>query len=296
VKVADLSDAELERRAERLDRSLGIVRGALIGRYARAEKELSTLLPAKPVRPPAPKPRRDGPSTPAPRPPAPTRPRRKPTSLSPAEVRSLQKSLNRFTGRHLEGVAPLVVDGVKGHATARRVITVKYHLGYTGKPQRSATVKPELVRRMRHPRSPRYSKPAMLARAVARRSKQRKAAKASAAPRAGVATFDGRPVAAWLKPYLEWARAHGWRGTLTSGWRDPAYSEKLCLAMCGATSCPGKCAGRSSNHSGSARGSGAVDVSEYDQFGQLMRQCPFSPRIFNALGARDPVHFSASGR
>jgi hypothetical protein len=306
VKLTELSDAELERRVERLDRAIGAIRGVLIGRYARAEKELAELLPKeRPARPPAPSDRRDGPPAPKPRPrpPAPERPRprrpvppSKPTTLTADEVRRLQKGLNRFTERYMEGVGPLVVDGIKGHATARRIVTVKYHLGYGGKPQRSATVKPEFVRRMRHPRSPRYSNPAMLARAFARRIKQRKAARASAAPRNGVATFDGRPVAAWMKPYLDWARANGWKGTLNSGFRDPAYSEKLCISMCGAPSCPGRCAGRSSNHAGNSNPAGAIDVSDYVTFGQLMRRCPYSPRIFNALGARDPVHFSVSGR
>jgi hypothetical protein len=300
LKVTDLSDEELERRIERLDRAIGALRAVLIARYARAEKELVALLPkTKPEprkdpgrprqeRPPAPKPR------PAPRPR--TAPRPKPTTLSPDEVRRLQKGLNRFTERFMEGVGPIIVDGIKGHATARRIATVKYHLGYTGKAQRSATVKPEFVRRMRHPRSPRYSNPAMLTRAFARRAKQRKAAKASAAPRNGVAMFDGRPVAAWLKPYLDWARQNGWKGTLNSGFRDPAYSEKLCMSMCGAPSCPGRCAGRASNHAGNSNPAGAIDVSDYVTFGRLMRRCPYSPRIFNALGAQDPVHFSASGR
>lgn len=308
VKLKDVSDEELERRVERLDQAIGAIRAVLIARYARAEKELIQLLPKPPpVRPGAPerpirpeRPRQDRPPTPPPRPrPRPRRPGRppsKPTTLSPDEVRRLQKSLNRFTERHLDGVGPIIVDGIKGHATARRIVTVKYHLGYTGKAQRSATVKSEFVRRMRHPRSPRYSNPAMLARAIARRAKQRKAAKASAAPRSGVATFDGRPVAAWLKPYLDWARQNGWRGTLNSGFRDPAYSEKLCMSMCGAPSCPGRCAGRASNHAGSSNPAGAIDVSDYVTFAQLMRRCPYSPRIFNALGAQDPVHFSASGR
>jgi hypothetical protein len=286
-KVTDLSDEELERRVERLDQAIGAIRMVLISRYARAEKELVNLLPRRePDRPPAPKPR--------PRPPR--RPRPKPTTLSADEVRRLQKGLNRFTERFMEGVGPIIVDGIKGHATARRIATVKYHLGYTGKAQRSPTVKPEFVRRMRHPRSPRYSSPAMLTRAFARRAKQRKAARASAAPRNGVAMFDGRPVAAWLKPYLDWARQNGWKGTLNSGFRDPAYSEKLCISMCGAPSCPGRCAGRASNHAGSSNPSGAIDVSDYVTFGQLMRRCPYSPKIFNALGAQDPVHFSASGR
>ena len=311
LKVTDLSDEELERRVERLDQAIGAIRRVLIARYARAEKELIELLPkAEPrerrERPPQPKPRQERPSAPRPRPrpapqprPAPrrpTRPRPKPTTLSADEVRRLQKGLNRFTERFMEGVGPIIVDGIKGHATARRIATVKYHLGYTGKAQRSATVKPEFVRRMRHPRSPRYSNPAMLTRAFARRAKQRKAARASAAPRNGVAMFDGRPVAAWLKPYLDWARQNGWKGTLNSGFRDPAYSEKLCISMCGAPSCPGRCAGRASNHAGSSNPAGAIDVSDYVTFGQLMRRCPYSPKIFNALGAQDPVHFSASGR
>jgi hypothetical protein len=322
VKIADVSTEELEQRVERLDRAIGAVRAVLISRYARTEKELIQLLPrTEPVRPSEPKrpgeperprepeeprdrvrprpsrPRQDGPPPPKPRArPRPGRPPRRRTTLSPDEVRRLQKSLNRFTGKYLEGVGPIIVDGIKGHATARRIVTVKYHLGYTGQAQRSPTVKPEFVRRMRHPRSPRYSTPAMLTRAVARRAKQRKAAKASAAPRSGVATFDGRPVAAWLKPYLDWARQNGWKGTLNSGFRDPVYSEKLCMSMCGAPSCPGRCAGRASNHAGSSNPAGAIDVSDYVTFGQLMRRCPYSPRIFNALGAQDPVHFSASGR
>jgi hypothetical protein len=308
LKVTDLSDEELERRVERLDQAIGVVRKVLIARYARAEKELVELLPKEvprkePERPPTPKPRQERPPAPRERPPAPKpaprpprRPRPKPTTLSADEVRRLQKGLNRFTERYMEGVGPIIVDGIKGHATARRIVTVKYHLGYAGKAQRSATVKPEFVRRMRHPRSARYSTPAMLTRAFARRAKQRKAAKASAAPRNGVAMFDGRPVAAWLKPYLDWARQNGWKGTLNSGFRDPAYSEKLCMSMCGAPSCPGRCAGRASNHAGSSNPSGAIDVSDYVTFGQLMRRCPYSPRIFNALGAQDPVHFSASGR
>jgi hypothetical protein len=112
----------------------------------------------------------------------------------------------------------------------------------------------------------------------------------------GVAWYDGKQVAAWMVPYLDWARAHGWRGHLVSGWRDPVYSQRLCYAMCGRPSCPGRCAGLSSNHVGSVKPRGAVDVSDYGTFASLMRRCPYSPRIFNALGARDPVHFSASGR
>ncbi len=123
-----------------------------------------------------------------------------------------------------------------------------------------------------------------------KRANRRAAAKAK-----GVGRYDGVPVALWLIPYLDWAREHGWKGRLVSGWRDPNYSRSLCLRMCGAPSCPGRCAGLSSNHVGSASPRGAVDVTDYVTFGRLMERCPLQPRIYNALGARDPVHFSATG-
>jgi hypothetical protein len=103
--------------------------------------------------------------------------------------------------------------------------------------------------------------------------------------------FTGRPVRASLYPHLVWARQHGWRGVVTSGYRTPAYSQSLCYAMCGRPSCPGRCAGTSSNHVRTA-----IDVSDYGTFGQLMKKCPHKPRIYNALGARDPVHYSPNGR
>lgn len=37
---------------------------------------------------------------------------------------------------------------------------------------------------------------------------------------AGVGTFGGFPVAKWIIPELEYARAHGWTGNITSGYRD----------------------------------------------------------------------------
>ena len=39
-----------------------------------------------------------------------------------------------------------------------------------------------------------------------------------------------------------------------------------------------------------------MDVSDFKRFGELMKSCPLEPRIFNALGADDPNHFSATGR
>src|SRR5262249_41772179 len=158
---------------------------------------------------------------------------KRPTTMSPDQVKSLQQSLNAFSSKRLKNVAPIMADGVKGKATVKRIREAKNYLGYTGKERNSAKVDKEFLQRLRHPRSARYSNPRMLTRALRRRRKQKKAAKLSLAPRAGVATFDSRPVAAWMLPYLQWARDNGWKGTLNSGWRDPAHSEELCLQMCG---------------------------------------------------------------
>jgi hypothetical protein len=187
-----------------------------------------------------------------------------------------------------------MVDGKKGPATVKRIRQVKYYLGYRRGERRSAIADPDFLRRMAHPRSARASNPAMLARATGRRRKQRKAAAAAAAPRAGVGTFDSRPVAAWLVPYLEWARANGWQGSLNSGYRTPEYSEHLCMGICGSVRCPGRCAGRTSNHTQRVKPQGAIDVSDYVRFGELMKRCPHSPRIFNNLPS-DRVHYSSTG-
>jgi hypothetical protein len=285
-ELTELSDDELLDRIERLDRSIDRARAVLIRRYAEVEKDLARLAPAHEKKAEAAAPVHE---------PVRRRARKPATTMSPDQVKALQTALNAFTGKRLHGVAPLMVDGVKGRATVKRIREVKGYLGYTGRAARTPVVDKEFMQRLRHPRSARYSNPRMLTRALRRRRAQKRAAKASAAPRAGVATFDGRPVAAWMVPYLEWARQNGWKGTLNSGWRDPAYSEHLCLNMCGRPSCPGKCAGRTSNHAGSVKPAGAVDVSDYVTFGHLMARCPYSPKLQNRLGARDPVHYSVSG-
>lgn len=108
----------------------------------------------------------------------------------------------------------------------------------------------------------------------------------------GLDTFEGVTVDAAFISWLRKARKAGWVGTVVSGYRTPAYSESLCYQMCGSPSCPGRCAGRSSRHA-QKDGNGAVDVSDYTNFGFIMKKlgAPF----YNALGAADPVHFSRFG-
>lgn len=122
----------------------------------------------------------------------------------------------------------------------------------------------------------------------------------------GVSTWRGFNVASWMVGerkgpdgrqvnWLQKSVDNGWNGQLNSGWRSPAYSESLCMNMCGAPSCPGMCAGRASNHSQIGPPNwGAIDVQEYVKFGQIQKEIG-SP-MFNALGPADPVHFSPTGR
>lgn len=99
-------------------------------------------------------------------------------------------------------------------------------------------------------------------------------------------------VAAWI--YYELKRIK-FTGTLTSGYRTPAYSESLCYDMCGAPSCPGKCAGRSSNHSGKIFPAGAIDVSSGSLDELKSKIAKYNSPLKNRIGASDPIHFSVSG-
>lgn len=235
--------------------------------------------------------------------PLPTIPRKKPQPKPPpkpddkvdVDMKSFQATINRFVARWLEDVPPLIIDGDKGQLTNRYIKMVKYYLGY-GKT--NVAITRVLVRRMRHPRNPRFTPPGMIARGVARRTKQHRQAKKERdkIKKKGIANFDGKSVPLWCVPWLEKARNRGWRGVVVSGIRTPQHSVALCQAMCGAPACPGKCAGVNSNHNATAPvvdGEGALDVSDYVKFGQEMRE--LGAPLRNAL-PRDLVHFSRSGQ
>jgi hypothetical protein len=122
----------------------------------------------------------------------------------------------------------------------------------------------------------------------------------------GVSDWRGIRVAAWMvgqrigpdgskTNWLQKSVDKGWDGVLNSGWRSPSYSKSLCIAMCGAPSCPGTCAGESSNHSQIGPPNwGAIDVASYSKFGQIQKEIG-SP-LRNSLGPADPVHYSYTGR
>lgn len=215
--------------------------------------------------------------------------------MSHSEIRRIQRKMNSLTNKSLLGFAPLVVDGTIGQLTKKRIKSCKYYLGYRG--PHSTKIDRKFSLRLSHPRRFRYGPNAEVIRGIKRRVEQRRnwLRHLKNAKKFGVGTFDGRPCANVLIPILKWCRANGWRGTLVSGWRDPDYSEQLCIRMCGRPSCPGLCAGRASNHSGDSPSKFAGDVSDYLKFAVVVSHCPLKPRIFNAL-PRDKVHFSPSGR
>lgn len=108
-----------------------------------------------------------------------------------------------------------------------------------------------------------------------------------------IVSFDSKDCVELAAYWLFESRKAGWTGVLVSGYRTPEYSESLCYNMCGAPSCPGMCAGKSSNHARTTYPGPAVDVSEYTQFESIQYQI-HSP-LKNTLDYRDPVHFSQAG-
>lgn len=109
------------------------------------------------------------------------------------------------------------------------------------------------------------------------------------AARAGTSTIDGHPVALWIVPYVKWARRHGWKGVVTSGYRPPwqvvTPSPGLPVAPQG-----------KSNHSKLLFPGGAIDVTRPDEFAQALRSFPGPVPLKQGLAIGDPIHFSSTGR
>jgi hypothetical protein len=111
--------------------------------------------------------------------------------------------------------------------------------------------------------------------------------------RDGLITIDGRQVATEVGREVLRIRAAGrWRGVVVSGYRTPAYSERLCYGMCGRPQCPGRCAGRATNHARKGGRNGAVDVTDYYTFRAECKR--LGSWLENHL-PQDLVHFSDSG-
>lgn len=221
--------------------------------------------------------------------------------MTKEEVSRLQTEMNRFIRKYKGlGYTRLQVDGEMGPLAKKRVEQIKYLIGYA-RENINDTPNEDFRHRMRHPSDTKNNwgqTKAVVARGRKRRIRRRRWVarnQVTSYVKPGVSHFDGRPVAKCAVPLLTWARKNGWHGRLVSGWRDPKYSQSLCYNMCGRPSCPGRCAGLSSNHVGSSPARFAMDVSDYANFGRIIAHCPLQPKVHNSLGARDPVHFSPSG-
>jgi hypothetical protein len=234
-----------------------------------------------------------------------------PARLSRFLVRRLQRRLNHFFHTYLDGITPLRVDGKIGRLTQNRIRLAKSYLGQVG--QHSTKVNRLFMKRLKAPNSLRLADREHVERGKANRRKHDKLYHESQSHYSGKPhwiTYDGKMLAAYLGPINDWARHTGaiingrlvkWKGQVVSGGRTAAYSIHLCEMMCGAPSCPGRCAGASTNHVGNdphATPTGAEDVSDYVTFGLLMQHCPFEKLgtvpVHNAL-PNDRVHFSPRG-
>lgn len=102
----------------------------------------------------------------------------------------------------------------------------------------------------------------------------------------GVAKFEGKQVAAWIKPALVYARRRGWKGQVNSGYRSFAEQQRIYQSGVRPAAKPG-----TSRHEGTEFPRGAVDVSGAEQLAQILRRSPWRKRLQYA-GAKDPVHFS----
>lgn len=113
-------------------------------------------------------------------------------------------------------------------------------------------------------------------------------------PKAGLGTFDGKPVSAWIIPILAWARAHGWDGSVTSGHRNAA--QQIAAATSYGLGNYGSSGPLGSNHVGIDYPRGAVDVSMASQLAAILRGYPGKPNlVWGGPVMNDPVHFSATG-
>lgn len=105
----------------------------------------------------------------------------------------------------------------------------------------------------------------------------------------GVAEFDGKPVAAWIKPVLDYARQHGWKGTVTSGVRSDADQTRIYRSGVRPAAVPKSMGGAGSKHEQTGFLQGAVDVTDAKTLSKILKA---KGSRLQYAGAKDPVHFS----
>lgn len=111
-------------------------------------------------------------------------------------------------------------------------------------------------------------------------------AEAPAPKEKGVADFEGTKVAGWIAPALQYAREHGWKGQVNSGYRSFADQTRIYNSGVRPAAKPG-----TSNHEGTEFPRGAVDVSDPEILSEILKKSKYATMLQWA-GSRDPVHFS----
>jgi hypothetical protein len=221
------------------------------------------------------------------------------------EVEVLQHALNDFFRRRLRGYSPLIVDGKIGVMTNKRVMTAKFYLGYGNK--RAADFTDHLIKQLLNPMDKHhfeYKDDGNYELGIQRRETQRKVWEDHQHPSqqelGELVWKDGHYVVRWIGEINDEVRHAGhWQGYIESGWRSPEYSEHLCEVMCGAPTCPGRCAGKSTNHAKKGFMLGAEDVTDYVTFRSELHRLDLwgqdEPGHLCNILPNDPVHFSAHG-
>jgi hypothetical protein len=102
----------------------------------------------------------------------------------------------------------------------------------------------------------------------------------------GPLPFEGKQVAAWIQPILQYARAQGWKGGINSGYRSTAEQTRIYNSGVRPAARPG-----TSNHEFTAFPGGAIDVSNAAQLSAILKRSKYANLLVWA-GAKDPVHFS----
>lgn len=187
-------------------------------------------------------------------------------------------------------------DSDYGDATKEAAQRVCIALGILHEQAMKGGVTPELRTKIRHPhkRTPQELTRSETAEAKAYRAKLRKKFEGAGQ------LFDGHAVAPWIIPSLKWAREHGWKGTVTSGYRSCEHQKEVAAQFAkekGVTVAQmypnGPCA---SNHVGLKHPRGAVDVSNAAQLNDVLRNNPHTPGLtWGGPVINDQVHFSATG-
>jgi hypothetical protein len=107
----------------------------------------------------------------------------------------------------------------------------------------------------------------------------------------GLVAFDNKPVASWIAPILDYARQHGWQGSLNEGYRTDRQQAGIYNSGVRPAAVPVSLGGGGSNHEGKGWPAGAVDVSQAQQLSNILSRSPYKGLLVWA-GAKDPPHFS----